>query len=145
MVLQLNNVYQLTMGTIDYDPEVVQFNKTTDEIETGPMGDCVSIIIFYEDNGMQYAIGRHGLGGIHAINATAMAQLVPVGATATAYIIPGPIVGDGITATTYRDEAISQMRAVFSQHQNQPIAQSTIVLVEACGNAKFDANGNRVD
>ena len=64
-------------------------------IVTGPMGDCVSIIVLYNYNGAlnQYtnARGWHGLGGAQVINMGAMMLGVPNAPLTQVIIIPGSL------------------------------------------------------
>jgi hypothetical protein len=64
-------------------------------IVTGPMGDCVSIIVLYNYNlGMNRYVnarGWHGLGGAQVINMVAMLAGVPNVALTQVIIIPGSL------------------------------------------------------
>jgi len=64
-------------------------------IVTGPMGDCVSVVVLYNYNGgnNQYgnARGWHGLGGIQVINMAAMLMGVPNNPMTQVIVIPGSL------------------------------------------------------
>jgi hypothetical protein len=64
-------------------------------IVTGPMGDCVSVIVLYHYNAgnNQYANGRgwHGFGGAQVVNMATMMAGVPNVALTQVIIIPGSL------------------------------------------------------
>ncbi len=62
-------------------------------IHTGPMGDCVSIIVLYSYDAKRYgsARGWHGLGGAQVVNMAAMMVGVPNMAITQVIIIPGSL------------------------------------------------------
>ncbi len=62
-------------------------------IVTGPMADCVSVIVLYNGlgvgNAYNSACGWHGLGGAQAVNMANMMEGVPNDAITQVIIIPG--------------------------------------------------------
>lgn len=64
-------------------------------IVTGPMGDCVSVVVLYNYNAglNRYGNGRgwHGLGGAQVVNMASMMAGVPNNAMTQVIIIPGSL------------------------------------------------------
>ena len=86
------------------------------EIVTGPMSDCVSIIVLYNYNPRlnQYtsARGWHGLGGAQVINMGAMLRDVPNNPLTQVIIIPG-----SIRQSNYdRDQTMEHVQAGLVAH-----------------------------
>ena len=75
-----------------------------DDIDTGTMSDCVSVVVLYGLIGTRYGsvVGQHGGGGIGNVNMAALLNLVPVPnrATMLVFIVTGHnAVGEGYTST----------------------------------------------
>ncbi|MGC1297717.1 MAG: hypothetical protein WA869_22010 [Alloacidobacterium sp.] len=87
-------------------------------IVTGPMGDCVSIIVLYNYNGAtnRYlnGCGWHGLGGAQVINMGAMLGGVPNVALTQVIIIPGPLQSSDYA----RGQTMAHVQAGLGAHGN---------------------------
>lgn len=74
-----------------------------DDIDTGAMSDCVSVVVLYGAVGARYAsaVGQHGGGGIGNVNMAALLNLVPGAnrANMLVFIVTGHnAVGEGYTS-----------------------------------------------
>jgi hypothetical protein len=60
-------------------------------VRTGPMGDCVSVIVLYNLVGTVYrnVRGRHGFGGVENVDFAGILAGVPNAATSQVIVIPG--------------------------------------------------------
>jgi hypothetical protein len=87
-------------------------------IVTGPMGDCVSIIVLYNYNAVANlylnARGWHGLGGAQVINMVAMLAGVPNVALTQVIIIPGSLQQSNYA----RDATMAHVQAGLGGHGN---------------------------
>jgi len=96
-------------------------------IVTGPMGDCVSVIVLYNlnlaGNAYQNARGWHGLGGVQVINMVNMLMGVPNVVTTQVMIIPG-----------------SLQQSNFAMQQNMQYVQGAINVAHGNVNIRYVAN-----
>lgn len=85
-------------------------------IVTGPMGDCVSVIVLYNYNAgtNQYANARgwHGLGGAQVVNMAHMMAGVPNLALTQVIVIPGSLQQSNYA----RDQTMAHVQAGLAAH-----------------------------
>jgi hypothetical protein len=62
-------------------------------VGTGPMGDCVSVVVLFKlvDQTYQYVRGQHGLGGVESVDFGAILAGVPNTITSQVIVIPGSL------------------------------------------------------
>lgn len=85
-------------------------------VVTGPMGDCVSVIVLYNYNvgAIQYANARgwHGLGGVQVVNMANMMAGVPNVALTQVIVIPGSLQQSNYA----RDQTMAHVQAGLGAH-----------------------------
>ena len=108
-----------------------------DEVYTGAMGGCVSIVVLWGLANGEYAnvIGVHGSGGIRAISFNALFANVPNNAATLVFVIPG---------SSYMS---SDQLATLSTRVDEKIRQKTrsnhmaVFLTPPVGQARVHRNG----
>lgn len=82
---------QLNMQNIGGVPQNLSGGDNT--IVTGPMGDCVSVVVLWNFVGAGYTHTRgwHGLGGVQAVDMAAMMAGVPNNVLTQVILIPGSL------------------------------------------------------
>ncbi|WP_049560093.1 hypothetical protein [Nonomuraea sp. SBT364] len=114
------------------DPQPAQdLGAADDTVITGPMGDCVSVVVLWNQVGGRYqnVRGYHGSGGFQAINLPSLFHQVPNNAGTS-------VIG---FFTTQSLSSNDRQRFVDYCTQNFPLARSTVA--QGGGNYRVDRTG----
>lgn len=115
-------------------PETLPQNDNI--LDTGPMGDCVSVIVLchYQPASSRYldVRGWHGLGGIQVIDMNAMMRNVNDAETTQVIIIAG-----SLQFTDFAEEINREhVKAGLNSHPNVKV-----LYISACSQATVDRQG----
>lgn len=126
---------QLNMQGVTGAPQNLPLGQP--DIVTGPMGDCVSVIVLYNYNAAtnQYdnARGWHGLGGAQVINMAAMIAGVPNTPTTQVIVVPGTL-----QLSQYAiQQTMAHVQAGLGAHPNVNVR-----LVTGYSDVTIDRQGN---
>jgi hypothetical protein len=106
-------------------------------IVTGPMGDCVSVIVLYNLNGVKYqnAKGQHGLGGVEVVHFPTLLAGVPDVATTQVIVIPGILQQSNYASGNIRERVHNAVRTIAG------LVNVNIRYVASCSNATVNRQG----
>jgi hypothetical protein len=108
------------------------------EIITGPMGDCVSVIVLYNLNAhnvFQHARGYHGGGGLGNVNFASLFGGVPNVHTTRIIVVSGTLQTSQFAQQTNRE-------TIRQEANDNGLGNAYIQCYDGFGNTRVTRNGN---